>query len=79
MITVRQEIDIATNEWWGGGEETIRIVKAAGKIRELEALIAEMYPEGIDETGLNDLFRFDDDFIFSALGINPDGCKDEEE
>lgn len=79
MVTVRQEIDIAANEWWSGGEETIRIVKAAGKIRELEALIAEMYPEGIDETGLNDFFRFDDNFIFRALRINPDDYEDEEE
>lgn len=77
MIAIRQEIDIATNEWWGGGEETIRVVRAAGKIGELEALIAEMYPEGIDETGLNDLFRFDDDFIFRTLGINPDDYKEE--
>ena len=79
MVTVRQEIDIATDEWWSGGEETVRIVKAAGKIRELEALITEMYPEGIDRTGLNDLFRFDGSFIFSTLGINPDDYEDEEE
>ena len=55
------------------------VIQAAGKIRELEALITEMYPEGIDRTGLNDLFRFDGSFIFSTLGINPDDYEDEEE
>ena len=30
----------------------------------------DIYPDGIDETQLNDIFWFDDDFMAECLGYN---------
>ena len=54
---------------WSGADKTIRIIVENDKVGEFEQLIEELYSEGIDETNLNDLLRFEDDWIFEALGI----------
>ena len=37
---------------------------------ELDSLLEDMYPDGITETELNDLLRFDDEWVLEALGIS---------
>ena len=32
-------------------------------------MVEELYPNGIEETGLNDLLWFEPEFIFGNLGI----------
>lgn len=54
----------------GGAEELKQQIIDAGKTKEFEQLIADLYPEGIDETGLNDLMRYDDDWVKSTLHIH---------
>ena len=39
-------------------------------VEEFDQLIEELFPEGIDETNLNDLLRFEDSWIFEMLGIS---------
>lgn len=82
---LKEDITIVDTMWigdfdaWGGGEDTLEIVRRADKLGELDNLINEWYPEGLSENGVNDLLRFEDKEIFDALGINPDDYKDEEE
>ena len=68
-MKVFKEISLWDFEGWSGAEETIRIIVENDKVEEFDQLIEELYPEGIDETNLNDLLRFEDDWIFEALGI----------
>lgn len=53
----------------GGAEDLKQQIIDAGKTKEFEQLIADLYPDGIDETGLNDLMRFDDDWVRKSLCI----------
>ena len=55
---------------WSGAVATAERIEEEGKGEEFEALIDELYPEGIDRTSLNDLLWFDSDWIFEALGIS---------
>lgn len=67
---------------WAGAEETYRRIAEAGKLGELEDWLEEMYPDGIDETALNDLLWFDSEEVLSAVGLSDDddgGDEDEDE
>ena len=68
-MKVFKEISLCDFEGWSGADKTIRIIVENDKVEEFDQLIEELYPEGIDETNLNDLLRFEDDWIFEALGI----------
>lgn len=67
---------------WAGAEETYRRIAEAGKLGELEDWLEEMYPNGIDETALNDLLWFDSEEVLSAVGLSDDddgGDEDEDD
>ena len=68
-MKVFKEISINNFEAWSGAVETQRIIIDNDKENEFEQLIEELYPDGIDETKLNDLLRFDNDYILTTLRI----------
>lgn len=39
------------------------------ELEQLDWILDEIYPDGIDQTELNDLFWFDTEWILSELGI----------
>ena len=55
---------------WSGAVATAERIEEEGKGEEFEALIDELYPEGINRTALNDLLWFDSDWLFEELGIS---------
>lgn len=63
------ELDLENFEAWSGAEDTLDRIRNEGKIGALEAILEDAYPDGIDETELNDLLRFDDEQVFEWLGI----------
>ena len=68
-MKIVKEMSLCDFEAWSGADKTIRIIVENDKVEEFDQLIEELFPEGIDETNLNDLLRFEDDWIFEALGI----------
>lgn len=42
------------------------------ELYKVEAVLKELFPEGIDETQLNDIFWFDFDMVLSWLGYPTD-------
>ena len=46
---------------------------------EFDALIEEFYPDGIDETQLNDILWFSDIWVLESLGIKEEDEEDEED
>lgn len=77
-MKVTKEISLEDFEWWSGAKDTADKITEAGAWEELESILEELYPEGIDETSLNDLLWFDDEWIFETLGISS-GEEEEEE
>jgi len=69
LIKKEYETSISGFEAWSGAVETQDLIVLHEKEDEFEALIEELYPDGIDETTLNDLLWFEDDWIIEVLGI----------
>ena len=79
-MEIKKDIDILHNEWWSGGQETVNRCINAGKGKELVALIEENFSGDMPtEEDVNDLLRFDDDWIFSCLGISKEDDDDDED
>lgn len=57
---------------WAGAVDTYKNIVEANKLEEFEGLIDELYPEGIEETKLNDILWFEPDFILESLGMETD-------
>lgn len=77
-MKIYKELSIADFEGWSGAEDTLDRIIAEDKCDELEAILEDMYPEGMDETSLNDLLRFEAETVFEWLGIRSESVIREE-
>lgn len=68
-MKIYSEINIADFKAWGGAINTLDRIIAEDKCDELESILEDLYPDGINETELNDLLWFDDETVFGWLGI----------
>ena len=78
-MKVYQEISIRNFEAWSGAVATKDLIIENNKEDEFDALIEELYPDGIDETQLNDILWFDDEWVLESLGIKEEDEDEEEE
>lgn len=62
---------IITNRFqpWAGATDTYETIIENNYLSAFEDMIEELYPDGIEETTLNDLLWFEPKFIFENLGI----------
>lgn len=69
-------------KFWSGAEDTAqRIWEEKGEEgwEQLEAILEDLYPDGIDETELNDLLWFDAETVYEWLGIGEEDENEDEE
>lgn len=69
MKTFNGDATLDNFEAWSGAKDTKEIILENNKGDQFEALIEDLYPEGLSETQLNDILWFDQDWIFEQLGI----------
>lgn len=69
MALVYKEIELEDFEGWGGAEDVFEKIVEAGKLKDFEVYLTELYPDGIDEIDLNDLLRYDGDMVLRDLRI----------
>ena len=72
-MIVTSEIDLRNFEGWSGGESTLATL-SYDQIDTLQFILEDTYPEGIDETQLNDILRFETDWIAELLGFTDWEC-----
>jgi hypothetical protein len=68
-MKVYKEINLTEFETWQGATVTKEIIIKENKENEFNQLIEELYPDGIDETELNDILWFEEEYLFEALNI----------
>lgn len=68
-MTVKTEIALKDFEFWSGAAEIAKYL-TDDEFDVIENYLEEEYPNGIDETDINDLFWFESDFIAEMLGYN---------
>lgn len=66
--------DIYQNSW-SGAVDTLNTISNEGKEDDWMELLDELYPDGVDETELNDFLAFEDDYIFQNLDIDLGGLE----
>ena len=71
-MKVSYELNLASFEAWSGAVSTLDRIREEGKVSDCEYLLEELYPDGIDETHLNDILWFDSDWLYEQLGISDD-------
>lgn len=69
MSTITKTMDIYDFEPWSGAVDTYERIEREGKLAELDDVLDEIYPDGIDETELNDLLWFEPETVYEWLGM----------
>lgn len=68
-MTIKYELDLDRFKAWSGAVDTLDRIQREGKCAELEAILEDIYPDGMTETELNDLLWFEADSVFEWLGM----------
>lgn len=79
MKTFNDNTTLANFDAWSGAKDTRQTILAHNMGDEFDALIEELYPEGLSETHLNDILWFESEWIYENLGIKEDEDEDENE
>lgn len=66
-MKVFREIDLQNFEPWSGAKQTFEALTTED-LETLQSMLEELYPDGIDETTLNDILWFEDDWIADVCG-----------
>lgn len=80
-----KEFSVDTFPFWSGAKDTVKDVREARKMDELQFLIEEQFADNETpptETEINDFVWFERDFIYNQLGLDENGellDKDEDE
>jgi hypothetical protein len=69
MKTYNDNATITNFKFWSGAEDNASRLTYT-ELKELDSLLEELYPEGIEETGLNDLMWFEFDSVCELLGLD---------
>lgn len=77
-MKIYSETSIRDFKAWSGAIDTLERVINAGKADELEAVLEDLYPDGLDETELNDILWFDSDWVYEVCGMQTDEEIEEE-
>ena len=75
-MTIKREVCLCDFEPWGGACSRYEQLTKA-ELDDLETLIDDLQPDGINETMLNDLFWFEFYAVYAWLGLDYDEETDE--
>ena len=64
-----KEESISNFEFWSGAKDTAKYLTDE-EFNTIESMLEELYPDGMSETQLNDLFWFESDTIAEWLGYS---------
>ena len=68
-MKIYTETSLNNFEFWSGAEETANTLDYSD-LNTIEAHLEMEYPDGIDEEDLNDIFRFEEDYVAQILGYD---------
>ena len=66
-MTITKEISLENFEAWSGGRDTLDELTHS-ECEQLESQLEDLYPDGMDETQLNDILWFERDWVAECLG-----------
>jgi hypothetical protein len=54
-------------EFWSGALDRVKYL-TYNELEQIESILEELYPDGMSETQINDIFWFEEDWIAEMLG-----------
>lgn len=66
-MKIYKEENLTNFEFWSGAKNTVEYLTWE-ELETIESMLEEMYPDGMDETDINDFFWFEEDTIAEWLG-----------
>lgn len=70
-MRIYREESLENFDFWSGAKQ-IADKLTSEELEDLEPIIEDIYPNGIGETELNDLFGFDTEEVLSWIGLTED-------
>ena len=77
--TITKTMSLEEFQPWSGAVDTMTKIVDANKLDDLDFLLEDQYPDGIDETELNDLLWFESDWVLDQLGLGEEDIEPDEE
>lgn len=68
-MKIYTEKNLRDFEFWSGAKDIVKYLTPC-ELDQIESILKKCYPEGMDETAINDLFWFEEDTIAEWLGYN---------
>ena len=68
-MKIYSEQSLRNFDFWSGAKSRVKYLTDE-QLDTIESMLEELYPEGMSETEVNDLFWFDEDTIAEWLGYN---------
>ena len=78
-MKIYSDISLENFDYWSGAVDTAKRISEADKWDDLEAILEDIYPDGMTDTQLNDLMWMDSETVYEWLGISEEEEEDEEE
>lgn len=67
-MKIYTEQSLANFKFWSVAKENAEMLSVE-QMEQVEALLEEYYPDGVDETTINDLFWFEFETVLDWLGL----------
>tara|TARA_R110002020_G_scaffold334555_2_gene549802 strand:- start:11220 stop:11441 length:222 start_codon:yes stop_codon:yes gene_type:complete len=68
-MRITRELNLTSFEFWSGAKDHNFTYN---ELKELENHFDELYPNGMEETQVNDIFWFEEEFLCQCLGLDFD-------
>lgn len=68
-MKIYSELSLRNFDFWSGAQINAKKLTPE-QLDEFEQILEDIYPDGLDETTLNDIFWFDFDGVCESLGID---------
>lgn len=68
-MTITANISLRDFEAWSGARQTLNRLINTNTVEDFESVLEDLYPDGINETALNDILWFDDEWVFETVGL----------
>ena len=66
-MKIWKEMPLTHFEFWAGAKDTVKYL-TEDELDQIEQILEDLWPEGLSETEVNDIFWFERDLIAEWLG-----------
>ena len=68
-MKIYREENLSSFEFWAGAKDRVKYLSTE-QLDNIGSILEDCYPDGIDETTINDFFWFEEDTIAEWLGYS---------